>query len=541
VVHRIPKVQWTFVFALITLTACAFFFPGRLAAQPLATADPLLIALPPFATIEIEVGGFCQNRGLPFPGPALDPIGVAPADVQAAIAHGLRANLLDANVYQVQLAVWGLLGQGKATDSRFSLVGEVMNYARQDASVVAAAGRSLYDAAQSGVVAVELTDMQSVSEPAYYGVGTLRLTNLTAEMQEVAMPYGVLFKDRGSDSTQTMGVFPLEEAVVVTEIQIQQPGPQGEPGEQGPAGPQGAPGPAGLQGAPGEQGPQGEPGPQGPAGPAGPQGPAGVACWDLNGNGSPDDDEDINGDNDLNALDCVGSVGPQGPIGPAGPAGPQGPAGADGADGEAGPAGPQGPVGPIGPQGPAGADGAAGPQGPMGPVGLQGLPGLACWDHNGNGQADRDEDANGDGRIDALDCVGAVGPQGPAGADGAMGPVGPIGPVGPQGPDGPSGLFDVVTVMDMTDLNTEPSKAITVMCEAGLYALGGGFDVDGPDSDDWIIAVQESYPVEGRGWHVRAEAWNARIARQADCGCDEGAWKITVWVLCGEQTPRGKG
>jgi len=95
--------------------------------------------------------------------------------------------------------------------------------------------------------------------------------------------------------------------------------------------------------------------------------------------------------------------------------------------------------------------------------------------------------------------------------------------------------------MDMTELNTDPSKELTVMCGDGRYALGGGFDIDNPASDDWIIAVQEDYPVDGKGWHVRAEAWNVRISRQADCGCDEGAWKITAWVVCGEQTPRGKG
>jgi hypothetical protein len=69
-----------------------------------------------------------------------------------------------------------------------------------------------------------------------------------------------------------------------------------------------------------------------------------------------------------------------------------------------------------------------------------------------------------------------------------------------------------------------------------LQVLGGGFDVDGPDSEDWIVAVQESYPVEEQGWHVRAEAWNARVASTAD-----DAWKITVWAICGEKFPAGKG
>lgn len=44
--------------------------------------------------------------------------------------------------------------------------------------------------------------------------------------------------------------------------------------------------------------------------------------------------------------------------------------------------------------------GAAGLQGPPGPAGL------ACWDVDGDGVADPGEDANGDGRVSAIDCHG---------------------------------------------------------------------------------------------------------------------------------------
>ncbi|MEZ4619704.1 MAG: hypothetical protein R2867_29950 [Caldilineaceae bacterium] len=324
------QLRWAFTIALITLATLTFFFPGQLAARPLAAAEPVLITLPPFATVEVHVGGFCQNRGIPFPGASLSPIGVAPKEVQAAIHYGLSENLLASNVYQVQLAVWGLIGQGKATDNRFSLVGAIMDYAQGAASEIADVDSSLYEAAEAGTVAIELEDFTSASNPAYYGVGTLRLTNLTGEAQELVMPYGVLFKDNNSDDNQNMGVFPLEEVVVVTQVQIQQPGPVGPQGEVGPQGPQGATGPMGPagpqgeQGAVGPQGPKGEqgaPGVTGPQGEPGPQGVAGVACWDRNGNGVADDDEDINGDGRVDVLDCAGPVGPQGEQGPQGPAG----------------------------------------------------------------------------------------------------------------------------------------------------------------------------------------------------------------------------
>ena len=54
-------------------------------------------------------------------------------------------------------------------------------------------------------------------------------------------------------------------------------------------------------------------------------------------------------------------------------------------------------------------------------AGSSGKRGLACWDLDGNGTADAEEDVNGDGDVDVLDCRGqdgAVGPQGPRGKPG---------------------------------------------------------------------------------------------------------------------------
>ena len=811
-VHMLPQAYWSLPLVFMLAVFFILLIPQTGYARPLTAAQPVLIELPPYATVEIAVGGFCQNRGQPFPGSVLTLTGTTPPEVQHAIHYGASQGLLPENVYQVQLAVWGLLGTAKPADSRFSVVGEIMEYARTvGADPAASDAPSLLEAAEKGMVAIDLSDFQSASSPDYYGIGTLRLTNLSGDAQAIAMPYGLLFQDTQSGDTQNMGIFPQGVAVVVSEPGPAGPqgekgdtgpqgpagpvgpaGPQGEQGEPGLAGPQGPAGPAGAQGEKGdtgpqgpagpqggqgvaglacwdhngngkpdkeedanndgkydaldcmgpegpqgatgdtgpqglagpigpqgpvgpqgEQGEQGDTGPQGPVGPqgdsgpqgpqgvAGAQGPAGLACWDVNGDGKPDKAEDTNGDGKYDALDCMGTVGPQGatgsqgpkgdagPMGPAGPvglqgeqgeSGPQGPAGAAGPKGDTGPQGPQGeqgekgdagpqgpvgpqglagiacwdsnenslcekdedvnqdgsynvldclgsvgevgpkgdtgpqgpqgekgdsgpqgaagpmgpagpagpqgeqgdtgPIGPVGPQGeqgeigpmgpagpqgdagpmgPAGTTGATGPMGPMGPAGPQGeqgatgpigpvgpqgpmgVAGLSCWDLDGNGVAEKAEDINSDGNYDANDCIGPMGPAGVLGATGPMGPTGPVGPQGPIGPAGPPGLIDVVTVMDMTPRDGEPSKSVTVLCEPGMYVLGGGFDVDGPDSDDWIVSVQESYPVEEQGWHVRAEAWNARISRTGDCNCADDDWKVTVWAICGEKFPAGKG
>jgi len=182
-------------------------------------------------------------------------------------------------------------------------------------------------------------------------------------------------------------------------ITIGNQGPQGEegqpgdPGEQGPQGPQGPPGPQGPTGASGPQGPQGEIGPQGAKGDkgdkgdTGPQGepgtdgfttlvnstneaPGGICGTEGgtridvgldNGDGNDTENDGILGPDEIDDTfySCHGA---DGAVGPQGPQGEQGSAGADGADG------------------------------------------LSCWDTNGNGIGDSEEDINNDGNFDTLDC-----------------------------------------------------------------------------------------------------------------------------------------
>ena len=57
-------------------------------------------------------------------------------------------------------------------------------------------------------------------------------------------------------------------------------------------------------------------------------------------------------------------------------------------------------------------DGATGPAGPAGATGPAGPPGVACWDLNSNGIGDPEEDTNGDGVVDVLDCQASAPPPG---------------------------------------------------------------------------------------------------------------------------------
>lgn len=121
--------------------------------------------------------------------------------------------------------------------------------------------------------------------------------------------------------------------------------------------------------------------------------PTFAACWDANGNGvtDPEEDvngdgvgtapEDINGDGNFDELDCDALRGPQGSPGDPGPAGPLGPQGDIGDPGEQGSAGLTGVTGQAGAVGEQGRDGGAGPQGPAGP---QGEPGDSHWRLSGS-------------------------------------------------------------------------------------------------------------------------------------------------------------
>jgi hypothetical protein len=76
--------------------------------------------------------------------------------------------------------------------------------------------------------------------------------------------------------------------------------------------------------------------------------------------------------------------------------------------------GPQDEAGPQGEPGPAGANGKDGVAGEKGLPGMEGLPGIhglngiSCWDLNRDGIDDGEEDENGDGYWDALDCQGSA-------------------------------------------------------------------------------------------------------------------------------------
>ena len=168
----------------------------------------------------------------------------------------------------------------------------------------------------------------------------------------------------------------------------------------------------------------------------------GLNCWDLNGNATPDAAEDTNGDGGFDALDCQGADG----------------VGGDGDN--------------------VGQDGAAGTNG------------VRCWDLNGNGMADDNEDRNNDGFVTVLDCAGSDGADGSDG--GGRGPRGAPGADGQDGPElfsifiddffGSRGPFNALLPVVLVRVDEPVLGVFESATSAGDFGDGVAYRVAIPDS-----------------------------------------------------------
>jgi hypothetical protein len=105
-----------------------------------------------------------------------------------------------------------------------------------------------------------------------------------------------------------------------------------------------------------------------------------------------------------------------------------------------------------------------GDQSGQGQPGPPGEAGLGCWDLNGNGVADAEEDINGDGVWDALDCQGADGADGAPGEQGEQGEPGTPGTPGAPGEPGEPGAPG------------EPGEDMTGVIARGLIPSNANYD-----------------------------------------------------------------
>lgn len=182
--------------------------PSVSMASPTLEEQAPVIMLPPYATVEVPVNGLCMNRDLPFPQSDMSPVELAPAEVRVAIGHSVENGLLTSDLFSVQLAVWNLLGQGKSYDGGFSVANDIIATAQANPTPLDASltTPSLIDAINDGQVTASVKDFHNISNPAYYGQGTLVISNLTGSDLMVHLPFGVHFRDAHQTGNQDMAI-----------------------------------------------------------------------------------------------------------------------------------------------------------------------------------------------------------------------------------------------------------------------------------------------------------------------------------------------
>jgi hypothetical protein len=132
--------------------------------------------------------------------------------------------------------------------------------------------------------------------------------------------------------------------------------------------------------------------------------------------------------------------------------------------------------------------------------GERGPAGLACWDLNGDGIGTPDEDRNQDGNFDAFDCQGAQGVQGPQGEPGAPGQQGEPGVEGPQGAPGLDGrdgldLTGVIARGVVTPGGQSLNVGITAMLETGDGPLFPRYKIFVPVPPEFQQMNPNAFPV----------------------------------------------
>lgn len=116
-----------------------------------------------------------------------------------------------------------------------------------------------------------------------------------------------------------------------------------------------------------------------------------------------------------------------------------------------------------------------------------------------DGVADADEDVNGDGKHNIIDCLPENLQQ--------------------QVAERLQRTIDRVSVT--SEVNTEPIKMVEAVCPNGYVAIGGGHEIDSTISN-WMINVSKSYPSSVTTWTVQAEA--PSVVKEA--------WSVTAWAIC---------
>lgn len=189
---------------------------GANLAAAAGVCNQVTIRLPAAAATKVLVHGYCQNYGLPFPSKTLAPVKLASDVIRNTICYNEAHGYAESDMWQAQLAIWrqtDKLDKGAA----YPLTNEIATYAQSAVKPgdIGSNCVSLPDALDKKLVSAEINDYTDISDLAYFGKGTMVVTNLTAQEQTICIPYGTIFKDIGRTGTQDMGIFPTARPAAV--------------------------------------------------------------------------------------------------------------------------------------------------------------------------------------------------------------------------------------------------------------------------------------------------------------------------------------
>jgi hypothetical protein len=174
---------------------------------------PFVVALPRYGIIEVAVNGHCLDYGLAFPGSTLNPADMADDEIRLAITYSLANGNYTADLLeQTQWAIWHFTDGLDVSGADKSVANEIVEYAKSGAEPtdLDSGSTSLVDAVAKGWVSVTLDDFENVSDPPYFGKGTLVIMNRIDQTLVLHIPYGVVFKDAVQSGVQDMALFPAE-------------------------------------------------------------------------------------------------------------------------------------------------------------------------------------------------------------------------------------------------------------------------------------------------------------------------------------------
>ncbi len=160
---------------------------------------------------------FCIDYGKNFPEELNPPAGLAEDGVRSAIYCGYENDYTLKNFYQVQLAIWHQV-DGTWYDEDRALAEEIDACASEYIPPIdlVSPGIPLHKALDEGLVKITYLKWEAIEDPKgrldweYYGVGQMKIENLTDEKLTVHLAYGTVLPPKSEDE-QNMAAFDFDD------------------------------------------------------------------------------------------------------------------------------------------------------------------------------------------------------------------------------------------------------------------------------------------------------------------------------------------